>query len=400
MNTELKNGIHWVGYVDWSVRDFHSYETKRGATYNAYLIQDEKTALIDTVKYLYTDQLLANVASHVALDSVDYIVCNHAEPDHASGVADVMNACPNATLVCNAKCLETLQSYLGGTYSDGSPWRVQVVTNGETLSLGKRTLQFLFTPMVHWPESMMTYAQEDKLLFSMDAFGQHLASSERFDDEVSLDLLLEEARTYYANIVMPYSRQVLQQLEKLGGVPVEMIVPAHGVIWRSHIPAILDAYRAWAGRKTLPKVLVVFDTMWHSTEQMADAIYAGACSVDGVTVGKINVRASSLTQLADASLDTAAMAVGSATLNARMMPAMAAAMNYLTGLRPPVKYGFAFGSSGWGPGSVEELAANLDSLKWEQVAPALRCKFRPTDEELQKCFDAGVALAEKALEAK
>ena len=391
MQTELKQGIHWVGYVDWDVRDFHSYGTPRGATYNAYLIEDEQNVLVDTVKAPYVGYLLKNIAEYSPLEKIHYVICNHAEPDHASGIAAVMAACPNATLVCNAKCLATL-----GSYMDASAWKTQVIENGETLKIGQRTLQFHFTPMVHWPESMVTYVPEEKLLFSMDAFGQHLASSSRFDDELSLDLILEEARTYYANIVMPYGRQVLQQLEKLGTLPIEMIAPAHGLIWRSHIPAIFEAYGRWAGRKTLPKVVVLFGTMWKSTSLMADAIYTGACSVEGVIVEKHNIRETTLTQLADTSLDTAAMAVGSATLNGRMIPAMAATLNYLGGLRPPVRFGFAFGSCGWGTGALEELTPLLNAMGWEQPLPGVKSKFRPTDEELQKCFEAGKTLAENA----
>jgi flavorubredoxin len=392
MNTQLKPGIHWVGYIDWSIRDFHSYNTKRGATYNSYLIQDEKNVLVDTVKYLYADKLLQNTAELVPLDKIDYVVCNHAEPDHASGLADVMNACPNATLVCNAKCLDALKAYM-----DGSNWKTQVVVSGDELSIGKRTLKFIFTPMVHWPESMFTYCPEEKLLFSMDAFGQHLATSERFDDELPLELILEEARTYYANIVMPYSAQVAKLLPSAAALDIDMIAPAHGVVWRKNIPAILEAYTAWAARKTKAKVMIVYDTMWNSTAIMADQIFKGACSVDGVSVEKMFVRASDLTQLADSALDCAAMAVGSATLNTKMMPAMAAALNYLGGLKPPVKFGFAFGSCGWGKGAMEEIAEILPKMGWELVAPGVKSKFRPTQEQLDACFEAGKLLAEKAL---
>lgn len=393
MYTELKPGINWVGYVDWPIRDFHSYQTKRGATYNAYLVEDEKIALIDTVKYLYAEKLLENMSEIIPLDKIDYVICNHAEPDHASGVADVMAACPNATLVCNAKCLETLKSYM-----DGSNWKTMIVENGQELSLGKRTLKFVFTPMVHWPESMVTYVPEEKLLFSMDAFGQHLATSERFDDQLPLDIILEEARTYYANIVMPYSVQVAKLFPVIAGLELDMIAPAHGVIWRSHIPAIFEAYTRWATRKVEPKVMVLYDSMWNSTAIMADKVYQGACSVPGATVEKVYVRSSGLTEIADRTLDCAAMAVGSATLNTKMMPTLAGVMNYLGGLKPPVKFGFAFGSCGWGRGAMEELEELLPKLGWELVAPGVKSKFRPTPELLDACFEAGKILAQKAVE--
>ena len=198
MNITLRENIEWVGYVDWTVRDFHGYDTARGATYNAYLVRDEKTALIDAVKAPFADQLIKNVAALTGLDKVDYIVCNHAEPDHAGALPAAMAAMPNATLVCDKKCIDAL-----GEHFDVSGWKVEIVKTGDTISLGKRSLSFIETPMVHWPESMFTYIPEEKILFSMDAFGQHYASSQRFDDEVNINDVLYEAKAYYANIVMP-----------------------------------------------------------------------------------------------------------------------------------------------------------------------------------------------------
>ena len=181
MNTTLYDNIDWVGYVDWTVRDFHSFSTYRGATYNAYLVRDEKTALVDTVKEHYTDDLLRNMAALTDLSRVDYVVCNHGEPDHSSGLPKVMSALKNPTLICDARCRATLSAYY-----DTSAWRFKIVKTGDSISLGANTMQFIETPMIHWPDSMFTYVPEQKLLFSMDAFGQHYASSHRFDDQVPL----------------------------------------------------------------------------------------------------------------------------------------------------------------------------------------------------------------------
>ena len=227
MKTTLFPNIDWVGYVDWTVRDFHSYNTVQGATYNSYLIRDEKTALIDAVKAPYASQLLKNIDALTPLDSVAYIICNHAEPDHSGGLPAVLAACKNATLVCNAKCQKALSQHY-----DITGWRIKVIASGESLSIGKRTLTFVDTPMVHWPESMVTYVKEDALLFSMDAFGQHYAFPNLFDDENSLPDLMREAKKYYANIVSPYGAQVVRTLEALGGLTVRMIAPSHGVVWR------------------------------------------------------------------------------------------------------------------------------------------------------------------------
>ncbi len=388
--TTLMPGIDWVGYVDWNVRDFHGYTTDRGATYNAYLVQDEHTALIDTVKAPFAGHLLRNLAALTDLGRIEYVVCNHAEPDHASGFTAVMAALPNAQVVCNAKCRAALSEY-----HDTSAWRFRVVSDRETLSLGRRSLTFIDTPMVHWPESMATYVPEEKLLFSMDAFGQHVASSQRFDDEVPLCTVLEEARVYYANIVTPYSARVLKTLNDLAGVPVEMIAPSHGVIWRRHAGEILKAYANWANGRPKPTVVVLYDSMWGSTARMAEAIYEGA-SQPGVSARLIALRQSNLTRLATEMLDCAAVAFGSSTLNQGMLPQAAAAVNYLTGLRFASRPAFAFGSYGWGKGGPEALDEALKAMKWEVVREPLKARFAPRENCLAECREAGRMLAEKA----
>ena len=392
MSNTLRENIDWVGYVDWSVRDFHGYATHRGATYNSYLIRDEKTALIDTVKGPYARNLLDNISELTELENVDYVICNHAEPDHSGAMAKVLKALPNATLVCNAKCEKALSQH-----HDTTGWKVQLVKSGDTLSLGKRTLQFIDTPMVHWPESMFTYAQEDKILFSMDAFGQHYATSLRFDDEVMICTAMEEAKVYYANIVTPFGRQVANVLKAAEVLDIEMIAPSHGVIWRKHVSEIVEAYRNWSAYRPKRKVLVIYDTMWNSTGQMAQAIHEGA-SIDGVTAELIDIRASNLTKIAADVLDAATIAFGSSTLNNGLLPMAGAVLTYLKGLRPAGKVGFAFGSYGWmtgGPAAVEEY---YKALKWELVREPLVAQYCPTEEVLEECRKAGRALAEKAME--
>ena len=240
MNITLRENIDWVGHVDWTIRDFHSYDSERGSTYNAYLIGDDKTALIDTVKAPYADDLLGKISALCPLEKIDYVVCNHAEPDHSGALPKVMAAMPRAELVCDKKCAEILaENY------DAAAWKKRIVATGDAISLGRRTLRFIETPMVHWPESMFTHVPEEKLLFSMDAFGQHYASAERFDDESPLDTVMDEAKTYYANIIMPYGKSVKACLERIKDMDVEMIAPSHGIIWRRHAGEILAAYRQW-----------------------------------------------------------------------------------------------------------------------------------------------------------
>ena len=393
MNTTLYDNINWVGAVDWNIRDFHSYETDRGATYNAYLVRDEKTALIDAVKAPFVDRLLQNLAALCDLPRVDYIVCNHAELDHSGGLPEVLRAMPQATLLCDKKCAAAL-----GEHFDTSAWKIQIVAGGQQISLGRRSLQFVETPMVHWPESMATYVPEEKLLFSMDAFGQHYATDERFDDEADLPTVMEEAKTYYANIVMPYGRAVLQTLDKLAGLDIGMIAPSHGLIWRKNSAVILANYRDWANHRPKPKVLVVYDTMWESTGAMAQAILDGA-SQPGVSASLVSIRRSNLTHIAAEMLDTAAVAFGSSTLNRGMMPMVAATLCYLEGLRPLGKAAFAFGSSGWGPGGPEAIDQAMRRMEWEIVREPLRAHWRPTPEILDQCRQAGQLLADRAKKA-
>lgn len=391
-NTLLKNDIYWVGHVDWSVRDFHSYETPRGATYNAYVVRDEKTALLDTVKAPFADYLLRNISALAAPEKIDYVVCNHAELDHAGGIPAVMRALPNATLLCNAKCRETLSRYF-----DLSAMRHEVVTPETKISLGKRQLNFLNTPMVHWPDSMMTYIPEEKILFSMDAFGQHLATSVRFDDEWSLPHLLMEAKSYYANIVTPYGKQVLATLDAAKTLPIEMIAPSHGLIWRKNLAAILEAYQKWGSGEQLPKGLIVFDSMWESTTQMAEAIFSGARDAAPTWDWQfMPVRKTSLTRIATEMLEATAVALGSSTLNMQMMPQMSAVLTYLRGLKFSPKRAFAFGSSGWAHAGCEQLNKWIEETGWSRTTDPIKCHYRPTEEVLTRCYEAGKKLVEVA----
>lgn len=391
--TELARGIDAVGCVDWSVRDFHSFDIQKGATYNAYLIRDEKTALIDTVKAPFAETLLRNIREKTDLADVDYVVCNHLEPDHAGGLPAVMKALPSATLVCNAKCRAELNGYF---QTDG--WKIQTLAPGETLSLGRRTLAFVNTPMVHWPESMVTYCPEEKILFSNDAFGQHLATSLLFDDQWPLEEILAEAKNYYANIVTPYGKQVLKTLETVLTLDIQMIAPSHGLIWRENLGEILAAYKNWASGRYAAKAVVLFDSMWESSARMAEEILRGAKEKsDSLDVVLLHVRRNPLSRIATELLDAPCAAIGSATLNAQMMPRMAAVLNYVKGLRFREKSGFAFGSSGWGPGGVEGIARWFEEVKYPTLVEPIRAIFRPTDEVLARCRAAGALLAETAL---
>ena len=395
-NTKLTENIYWIGHVDWDVRNFHGYSTNKGSTYNSYIIKDEKTTIIDSVKAPYADDLINNILKHTALDKIHYIICNHAEPDHSGSIPVLMDLCPNAELVCNIKCQKILSMHY-----NTETWQFKIVDENSELALGHNTLKFINTPMAHWPESMMTYAIEDKILFSMDAFGQHYATSGRFDYEEPLTTILEEAKKYYANIIMLYGGPVETALAKASSVEIDIVAPSHGVIWTKHIADIIGKYTEWMKFKPTSKVLIFFDSMWKSTSIMADAIYEGA-NIEGVEVKKYDLKATNITEIATETIDAASIAVGSPTLNKGLMPKVAEVLTYLKGLSPKGKGGIAFGSYGWAKkGGPHQVLDYLKEMNCELLLEEpLQSQFVPTDDILEECRKAGRMLAKKALKAK
>ena len=392
MPVSLCDGVYWVGAVDAGLRDFHGYETDRGTTYNAYLVRDRETALIDTVKKGFAGTLLANVAEIVPLDKVDWVVCNHAEPDHAGSLPEVMAALPNATLVCTEKCRQTLALFF-----DMTAWKVRIIGPGDTLPLGDRTLEFVQTPLAHWPESMFTFLPQDGVLFSMDAFGQHYGTPERFDNASDLDAVMDEAAAYYANILLPFGTPTAKAMAAAEKLPVRMIAPSHGVIWRGHLDRILAGYKAWTSGAVCNKVVVLCDTMWGATERMAEELAAGAADAGAETV-LLPVRKASLTRIAREVMDAAAVAVGSPTVNGGIMPQMGAVLTHLQGLKPAPKAAVAFGAYGWAKGGAEGVQTVLEAMRWEIIAEPLRVQYRPTEDDLRRCRETGAQLAQKAAE--
>ncbi len=372
---EVKKGIYWVGAVDWSMRSFHGYSTRRGSSYNAYLILDEKITLIDTVKAPFVAELLERISSVVDPKKIDYIVSNHVEPDHSGSLPIMAKCCPNAKIVTSAP--NGLKG-LTGRYGE-LPY--QAVKTGETLALGKRTLSFVATPMLHWPDSMVTYCPEEKLLFSNDAFGQHLAANRRFDDENDFHIIMEEAKKYYANILMLYGKQAQTALAALGALPIEMILTGHGVSWRAHIPEILDAYKKWSAGELEEKAVVVFDSMWGSTERLARAI-TDAFTAKGVPVAYFDLRADHISDVITEVLTAKYLAVGSPTINNQMMPPVAAFLCYLKGFVPKGRKAFAFGSFGWGGQSVGLVEDELKAAGCEICLEKIRVKDVPTQDDL------------------
>ncbi len=366
----VKPNIHWVGARDWAVRDFHGYKTSRGSSYNAYLVMDEKIALIDTVKATHVNDLMDRLASVVDPSKVDYIVINHVEMDHSGALPDMMKLAPNATILTSKNGEKAIRAHF-----DAEGWNIQVVKSGEEISLGKRTLNFVHTPMLHWPDSMVTYMPEEKLLFSNDGFGQHIASEFLFDDECGLSVLIEEAAKYYANILYPYGGPCQRALKALGGLEIDMIAPSHGVIWRSHPDQILKKYDLWSSGEDLRKAVVIYDTMWGSTEKIAREI-ASAFEDHEIPVRIRSLKANHISDIIPDLLEARYVAIGSAVLNNTVMPTVAAYLNYMKGLKPTKKMGFAFGSFGWSDSATKEIKESMTELGWTLLDDHLGTQYK------------------------
>jgi flavorubredoxin len=381
---EITKGIYDVGVIDWNIRDFHGYSTYRGTSYNAFLIVDEKIALIDTVKKNYSDQLLDNISKIIDPKKIDYVISNHTEMDHSGGLPRVMHKVgEDKPLYCSKMGAKNLARHFF------QKWNYHPVGTGEELSLGSRTLTFLETRMVHWPDSMFTYLKEDKILFSSDGFGQHYAGHERFDDQVGDDIMLH-AKKYYANILLLYSPLILKLLDTVAqlGLEIDMICPDHGIIWRKDPGKIVNAYAKWAKQEQEKKAVVIYDTMWHSTEAMADEISAGIAA-EGVSVRPIHIRSSHRSEIMTEVLDAAAVVVGSPTLNNQLFPTVSDFLVYMKGLKPLNKIGAAFGSYGWSGEAVKLINKELEAMKFDIIDPGIKIQYVPEKKGLEACFELG-----------
>ncbi|AEG59463.1 FprA family A-type flavoprotein [Desulforamulus ruminis] len=387
---EILSNIYWVGAVDWNIRYFHgpAFSTHQGTTYNAYLIKDEKTALVDTVYQPFTQDLIKNIEEVSSLSSIDYIVVNHIESDHSGAFPEIMRLAPQAQVYCTQKAAEGLNKLYGGN------WEFNIIKTGDEISLGGKTLRFIEAPMLHWPDSMFTYCPEASLLLPNDAFGQHIASSSRFDDGVDLPQLMDEAAKYYANILYPFSALVARKLNELSGLEIKMIAPSHGVIWRSHPDKIVEAYSRWSGGKSKPKAVVVYDTMWGSTEKMALTLL-DTLMEQGVEAKLVKMSISDRNDVIKEILDAKALLVGSPTFNRDFLPSLSAFLDDVKGLKPKSKIGAAFGSFGWGGGALKGIEEKLQEAGVELIQPGIGVKWAPTEEELTSCRELAMKVAER-----
>jgi flavorubredoxin len=395
---EIKPDIFWVGVVDWAIRDFHGYVTPNGTSYNNYLVLDDQITLFDTVKYDFSEVTIDNIKSLVDPSKIKNIVINHIENDHVSSIGEIMRLTPSATIYITNKGKKGLDRFF-----DTSKWDIRIVKTGDTLNIGKRNLLFLETPMLHWPDSMMTYISEDKLLISQDAFGQHYASAARFDDEFiahhSTTELEDAIKDYYANILMPFGTLIknkIADVQKLG-IEIDMIAPDHGIIWRRDPSKIINMYLDMADGKADLRVVIIYDTMWHSTEQMTVPIMQGIKD-EGVDVKVVKLRANPISFAVKEFWKARGCLIGSPTLNNSMFPTLAEFLVYLRGLKPKNRIAAAFGSYGWGGGAVRDIYEELKKMDIEIVEQGPQVIYKPSAEDHKHCYDFGREFANKVKE--
>lgn len=373
---EIKKDIYWVGAIDWDLRNFHGYLTQLGSTYNAYLIIDEKKTLVDTVKQYKFEEMLGRIKRLIDPSKIDYVISNHSEMDHSGGLPGIMDIAKKATIIASPNGEKGLKKHFK------KDWKFKVVNIGDSVNIGRRNLNFVLTPMVHWPDSMVTYIPEDKLLLSNDAFGQHVASTRRYDDEYGWDRMRQEAAKYYANIVLPYGAQVAKALETVSGLELDMIAPSHGLIWRSRIKDIIGLYKKWADNVCAEKAVIVYDTMWHSTEQMA-YIIRDIFEEKNIPCEIKNLQTNHISDIMTSVLDSKYICVGSPTLNNGMLPTVSAFLTYMKGLGPKNRIGMAFGSYGWGGQAVSEIEGILEACGFQVPLKGLKVQWVPDNVELE-----------------
>ncbi|MDX9714055.1 MAG: FprA family A-type flavoprotein [Dissulfurispiraceae bacterium] len=398
MNTlEIKKNIYWVGAIDWAVRDFHGYETPRGTTYNNYLIMDREITLVDAVKHDFSEVSIRNISSITDPSNIKNIVINHIENDHCTGLSDVMALCPEATIYITEKGKKGLDRFF-----KTSDWNIRIVKTGDILNTGSKTLMFIETPMLHWPDSMMTYVKEDKLLISQDAFGQHIASAARFDKDFieseSMALLDDSVIDYYANILMPFGQLIknkIADIQKLN-LEIDMIAPDHGIIWTDP-SKILQMYLDMANGKAKLSVSIIYDTMWHSTEEMIPYIMQGLTDA-GVSSKVIKLRSTPYSVALKEFWKNRGTIIGTPTLNNLMYPTVAQFLHMLKGLRPKNRIMAAFGSYGWAGGAVKGAYEEFAKMKLESLEPGIEVIYKPTDEDIAKCREFGRQFGEKVKE--
>ncbi|MFA5393520.1 MAG: FprA family A-type flavoprotein [Candidatus Ratteibacteria bacterium] len=384
----IGEGIYWIGAIDWNLREFHGYRTGRGSTYNSYLILDEKKCVVDTVKTPFTSEFIAKIKELTALSEIDYIVSNHLELDHAGAVAELAKVCPKAKILATGQWIEGAKKYFGQNLP------VQQIRTGDKILLGKNTLTFIEAPMLHWPDSMFTYLPEQEILMPNDAFGQHYATSQRFDDQVPESTLMEEALRYFANILQPFSPLILKMIAKITEMQLKLkvIAPSHGIIWRKAPGKVIDAYQHWAKGDAHREAVIVYDTMWGSTEIIGRKIAKGIMR-ENIPVSILSLKENDPGDIIAAIFKAKAVALGAPVLNNLPFPEIVKLFIFLKGLKPQNKLWALFGSYGWNKGILPQFGEEIKAAGFQMPLPVFETRFRPGPEEEKSAQDFGQQLA-------
>ncbi len=395
MKVKIKNNVDWVGKIDWDLKFFHGFEYSihRGTSYNSYLIREEKTVLIDTVWMPFDKEFVKNLAKEVDLKKIDYIVANHGEIDHSGSLPELMKLIPDTPIYCTANAVKSLK----GQYHQD--WNFQIVKTGDKLDLGNgKELIFIEAPMLHWPDSMFCYLTKDNILFSNDAFGQHLATEHIFNDKVDTCELFAEAIKYYANILTPFSKLVIKKIEEFVSLnlPLDIICTSHGVIWRDNPMQIVEKYLAWANDYQEEQVTLIYDTMWQGTKRMAEQIGKGIRKIKPeLTVKLFNAATSDKNDLVTEVFKSKAVLIGSPTINRGYLHSIAGLLEEMRGLSFKNKKAAAFGAYGWSGESVKMLNEGLKHAGFEILNDGLKMLWNPDEAGLNDCVTFGEEIAKK-----
>ena len=391
---QITKDVFSVGVIDWNMRNFHgnTFITKNGVTYNSYLINDNEPALIDVVHKGFEDEFIKNILEIISPEKIKHVILNHLEPDHSGAIEYMAKVLKNAKFYGTAKLKEGLLKYYDLNIE------INVVKTGDKINLGNNTLTFVEIPMVHWPDSMITYCPEKKILFSNDAFGQHIATNKTFTDEIKQDILWQEVTKYYANILWPLGPMIEKSINNLltMNLPIDFVAPSHGLVWRNNINKVIEKYLSWTKNEVKNKVVVVYETMWGSTQIMAREIVR-ALTNNNIEVKMFDIAKTDFAEVAYEMLEAKAFVIGSSTHDNEMLAYIAGYMHFLKGMKPKNRIAVSFGSFGWAGGAVKEIATNLSSFGIE-VIDQISAKFKPNKEEMEKCYQAGEKLSKALLE--
>lgn len=378
---KIKDNVYWVGALDYTMKQFHGYNTQRGTTYNAYLILDEKITLVDTVKAPFTQEMIERISSVIDPSKIDVLISNHVEMDHSGALPEIMKLCPNATIVTvGPSGVNGLKAHYGDHY------KFHAIKSNDSYSIGKRTFHFVTTPLLHWPDNMVTYESYDKILYSNDGFGQHLCTNSRYCDELEEDVVYFEAKKYYANILMCYGSEAKKAINIVNTLDIKMILPSHGVIYRKarHIKKIIDLYTKWSDVPTTDEALIAYDSMWHSTEKMANAINEVLTNM-GIKTHVYDLKSTHPSDIISDVLDCKYIFVGSPTLNGQMMPTVAGFLTYLKGLSPRNRMALGFSSYGWNNKAIPNICKDLTECGFTLFEEqGVSFQYIPTDLQLLK----------------